>query len=234
MRSSLSDASETETESIERQRALRGERAAELTQRLRRFVDPRGDERALDVGTGVGAVALALAPFVAEVVAVDVSPERLEVARRDAPPNVTLLEADATALPFERGAFDLACCSRTLHHVRRQELVVAELARVTRFGGRLLVVDQLAPTDPLAAIELDRFEHARDPSHSRLLPDGDLRALFEANGLVLVREERVFEARELDAYLDVAGCAGDARSRAQGLAPGTRFTVEVGWYLLRR
>ena len=116
----------------------------------------------------------------------------------------------------------------------RPELLVAELARVTRLGGRLLVIDQLAPVDPLVAIELDRFERARDPSHSRLLPDGDLRALFEANGLVVLRDEHVIEGREVDEYLDLAGCAGEERERARTLAPGPRYSIEVGWYLLRR
>jgi ubiquinone/menaquinone biosynthesis C-methylase UbiE len=224
----------TENEIAERHAQLRDARAAELGAEIRRFVQPRGDERALDVGTGVGALAFALAELVREVVAVDVSPRRLEVARRGAPANILFLEADAISLPFDRSSFDLVSTSRTLHHVRRPELVVAELARVTRLGGRLLVIDQLAPVDPLVAIELDRFERARDPSHSRLLPDGDLRALFEANGLVLLRDERVLERRDVDEYLDLAGCSGEERERARNLAPGPDYGVEVGWYLLRR
>jgi ubiquinone/menaquinone biosynthesis C-methylase UbiE len=224
----------TENEIAERHAELRDARAAELSEQVRRFAQPAGDERALDVGTGVGALAFALAALVREVVAVDVSPERLALARRHAPSNLIVLEGDAIALPFERGSFDLVCTARTLHHVRRPELVVAELVRVTRLGGRLLVIDQLAPVDPLVAIELDRFERARDPSHARLLPDGDMRALFEANGLVVLRDERVLEERDLDEYLDLAGCEGEQRERARTLAPGPAYAIEVGWYLLRR
>jgi SAM-dependent methyltransferase len=209
-------------------------RAEELRDRLRRFVQPRGDERVLDVGTGVGGVALAIAPLVREVVGVDVSEERLRHAREAAPANVAFQQADATKLPFEWAEFDLTCCSRTLHHLRRPEIAVAELARVTRRGGRVLVIDQLAPIDPLVAIELDRFERVRDPSHARLLPDGDVRAFFEANGLVLLRDQRLVEPRELDWYLDLAGCSGGERDRARRLAPAAAERVEIGWYLFRR
>jgi hypothetical protein len=110
---------------------------------------------------------------------------------------------------------------------------VAELARVTRLGGRILVVDQLAPIDPLAAFELNAFERTRDPSHTRTLADVDLRHLFESNGLVLVRAEYEREERELDPYLDVAGCEGEERERAEMLAPSP-YVVELGWYLLDR
>jgi SAM-dependent methyltransferase len=209
-------------------------RAGALAERLRRFLQLRGDERALDAGTGVGALAFALAPLVREVVAVDIVPERLEVARARAPANVSFVEGDATALPFELGWFDLSATLRTLHHLPRPELAVAELARVTRPGGQVLVADQIGPIDPLAAIELDRFERARDPSHTRLLPDGDLRALFEANRLVLVRAQFEREPREVDPYLDLAGCTGQARERARQLAPADPYTAELAWYLLRR
>jgi ubiquinone/menaquinone biosynthesis C-methylase UbiE len=211
-------------------------RAEELSALVRQFVQPGGDERALDAGTGAGALALALAPFVAEVVGVDVEPELLAKARERAPANATFEEADATSLPFETGSFDLAGTLRTLHHVRRPELVVAELARVTRLGGRVLVVDQLAPIDPLDALAVDRFERARDPGHQRLLSDQDLRGLFDSNRLVLLRERRAAEDRPLEAYLDLAGCVGPERERALALAPhgDAVFSAVLGWYLLER
>jgi SAM-dependent methyltransferase len=207
-----------------------------VREQLRSFVDPRGDERALDVGTGAGTLALALAPLVGNLVGVDVVPELLEAARQGAPENVSFVEADATSLPFEPASFDLTCCRRTLHHVARPELVVAELARVTRPGGTVFVDDQIAPVDPLAALELDRFERARDPSHTRTLPDVDLRGLFDANELVLRRTQFQQHRRELDYYLDLASCEGEARERAKALSPGgpTAYVAESGWYLLNK
>jgi ubiquinone/menaquinone biosynthesis C-methylase UbiE len=211
-------------------------RAAELGERVRHFVLPSGDARALDAGCGAGALALALAPLVREVVGVDRVPELLELARDRAPENAAFVEADITELPFEDGSFDLAGTLRTLHHVHRPELVVAELRRVTRLGGRVLVIDQIAPLDPLEALEVDRFERARDEAHTRLLPEVDLRQLFEANSLALLRERRDVERRELAGYLDLADCQGDARARALELAPHgpESYTATLGWYLLER
>jgi ubiquinone/menaquinone biosynthesis C-methylase UbiE len=196
----------------------------------------QGGERALDAGTGAGTLALALAPLVREVVGVDVVPELLEAARRLAPANVTFVEGDIAALELEAFSFDVACTRRTLHHVPRPELVVAELVRVTRRGGIVVVEDQIAPVDPLVALDLDRFERARDPSHTRTLPDIDLRHLFEANGLVLLKSRFKHERRPLDAYLDLAGCTGDRRDRVRALSPGGPdfYVADAGWYVLKK
>jgi len=219
----------------ERVAALQDARAAELEAKVVRFVAPCGDERALDSGSGAGALAFALAPHVREVVAVDLVPELLEHgrSRAGAHGNVEFVEGDAAHLPFELGSFDLAGTLRSLHHMARPELAVAELARVTRPGGRVLVIDQLAPVDPLAALELNAFERARDASHTRALADVDLRHLFESNGLVLARAQYEREPRQLGPYLDLAGCEGEARARAESLAPSP-YVAELGWYLLER
>jgi ubiquinone/menaquinone biosynthesis C-methylase UbiE len=215
--------------------ALQDARAEELEAKVVRFVAPSGEERALDSGSGAGALAFALAPHVRDVVAVDLVPELLEQGRKRGErfPNVSFVEGDATKLPLEDGSFDLTGSLRTLHHIARPELAVAELARLTRAGGRVLVVDQIAPVDPLAAVELNAFERARDPSHARALADIDLRHLFEANELVLLRAEYEQEPRELGPYLDLAGCEGEARERAESLAPA-KYTAELAWYLLEK
>jgi ubiquinone/menaquinone biosynthesis C-methylase UbiE len=216
--------------------ARQDSRAARLGADVREFAGPLGDERTLDVGTGAGALALALAPFVREVVGLDPVPELLELARDRAAPNTEFVEGDGTALPFADGEFDLTGTHRTLHHIARPDLVVAELARVTRPAGHVLVVDQLAPAEPVEAAALHEFETARDSSHQRLLTDAELKELFAANGLELLRERQDEERRGLAAYLDLAGCEGDRRERAEELAAANAgLLVEtVGWYLLGR
>ena len=212
---------------------MQAARAGELAAALDRLLVLRGDERVLDVGSGLGALAFALAPRVREVVLVDSDAALVERARATAPANVEALVGDGERLPFGSFEFDLTGTLRTLHHTRRPELLVAELVRVTKPGGTILVADQLAPVDPLAALELNRFERARDVSTTRVLAEGDLRALFDANGLVLRSEEVVRESPDLDAYLDLAGCEGDERERARALAP-VSYEASLGWFLLTR
>jgi ubiquinone/menaquinone biosynthesis C-methylase UbiE len=220
----------------ERVAALQDSRAAQLADSVREFVEPCGDERALDVGTGAGALALALAPLVREVVGIDPVPELLVLAQARALPNTEFSGGDGTALSFPDAAFDLAGTHRTLHHVPEPERVLAELSRVTRPGGRVLVVDQLAPEEAREAARLHEFETTRDPSHARLLSDTELRRLFEENGLALRRERREERRRDLAAYLDLAGCEGGPRSRAETLAAAHPHILDetVGWYLLER
>src|SRR3989442_11060787 len=220
----------------ERVAARQDARAAHLAERVRDFVQPRGDERAIDVGTGAGALAFALAPLVREVVGLDPVPELLELARARALSNTEFVEGDGGELPFPDASFDLAGTHRTLHHVGRPERVVAELARVTRPGGHVLVVDQLAPDDAAAAAVLHEFETVRDPSHARLLTDGELGELFAANGHVLLRERLEDEQRDLARYLDLARCAGERRAHAEELAASDArvLVATAGWYLLLR
>jgi len=220
---------------VDQRLALQAQRADALAERVAAFLAPlAGTERALDSGCGAGAFAFALAPLVREVVGVDRSAELIAAGRELAPANVTLVQGDAEALPYDYGEFDLTGCLRVLHHAQRPELIVSELARVTRPGGRVLVVDQLGPVDPLVSLNIDRFERVRDPSHTRLLPDTDIRSLLDANDLVVTATEVVHERRELACYLDLVDLTPDDRRRAEALAPGPVYEVEIGWYLARK
>jgi SAM-dependent methyltransferase len=215
--------------------ALQQERAEALGERVRHLLGPfTGTEIALDAGTGTGALAYALAPHVREVVGVDPNEEYLEAARASAPPNARFARGDAEHLDFGYGAFDLSASHRVLHHVRRPELVVSELARVTRPGGRILIADQLGSIDPLHTLELDRFERLRDPTHQRLLPDADIRGYLDANDLVLLVSEVVSERVDLEHRFDLAGTPAEERLRIRGPSPHDPYEIEVGWYVARK
>lgn len=208
-----------------------------LAAQVRAFVPVTGSERAVDSAAGTGALAFALAPLVREVVAVDLVPELLAEGRARAAgfPNVTFVEGDATALPLADAAFDLAGTIRSLHHIADPVGAIAELARVTRPGGTVVVIDQIAPDDPAEAAAIDRFERARDVSHTRLLPDAELRELFDQHGLDVEAVELEDETRDLAKYLDLADCDGEARERALALAPTQpSYVTRLAWYRLRR
>jgi len=215
--------------------ALQEERAADLSERLLRLLSPfTGKEAALDAGAGTGSVAFALAPHVAEVVGVDTRADYLDAGRPNAPANVRLVEGDVMELPFGYAAFDLVCCHRVLHHVRQPGLAVAELARVTRPGGRVFIADQLGSVDPLVSLEMDRFERMRDPTHQRLLPDADIRGFLDANDLVLLLSEVTHESVDLEQRLALAGFDEDERARIRGPAPAQPYDIDVGWYVARK
>lgn len=221
--------------SVELRLALQAQRADDLAQRVRRLLGPfSGNEVVLDSGCGTGSFAFALAPNVAEVVGVDTREEYLEAARETAPGNVRFVQGDAMQLPFGYAQFDLSCTHRVLHHVRRPELAVSELARVTRPGGRILVADQLGSVDPLRSMEMDRFERLRDPSHQRLLPDQDIRGYLDANDLVLLSSEVVSQRIDLEQRLELAGFSEEERVRIRGAAPAASYEIEVGWYVARK
>jgi len=217
----------------DRRAELQAARAEALAARLDDLLDLTGDERALDVGAGTGAFAFALASRVREVVALEIDEELAERARADAPSNVQVVTGDGEHLPFDDFEFQVTGALRTLHHTARPELMVAELTRVTRPNGTIVIADQIAPADPLQALELNRFEKARDPSTTRVLSEADLRGLFDMNDLRLRRELLITESRDIDDYLALAGCEGAERDRARNLAP-TGYAAVVGWYVLER
>jgi arsenite methyltransferase len=96
-----------------------------------------------DIGTGTGFVAAGLAPLVSQVYAVDGSAAMLEAAQRNLSgfANVTTKVADGAALPFEDGSLDAVFANMYLHHCPDPGSAIAEMVRVLRPGGRLVIAD---------------------------------------------------------------------------------------------
>ncbi len=145
-----------------------------------------GSERVLDLGCGAGHTALAAAPRAAEVVAVDVTPEMLEVAAGLAAQrgltNVEFRRADVLALPFADASFDVVTSRYSAHHFGDPQRALREAARVLRPGGRLLLVDTIAPETPFLDTFFNAVELLRDPSHVRNCRISEWARLFDAAG----------------------------------------------------
>jgi ubiquinone/menaquinone biosynthesis C-methylase UbiE len=165
--------------------------------RLIELVAPQPAAIALDIATGAGHVALALAPRLTHVVASDLTPQMLGVARRLARerdiPNVSFAQMRAEALPFADATFDLVTCRIAPHHFDDVREFVAESARVLRPGGVFGLVENISPdasmmegdagTLSAAADEYNAFEKLRDPSHVRCLTLTEWRDLVSQVGL---------------------------------------------------
>ena len=103
---------------------------AELILRLAQATELDGTERVLDLGCGPGSLAIPLAVYAAEVVAVDVEPKMIAELRRSAPSNVTAVTAKAEDVDESWGHFRLATAGRAFHWFDTA-LVLARLATVT-------------------------------------------------------------------------------------------------------
>lgn len=121
-----------------------------------RAVAPKRGQRILDLAAGTGASSVALARSGAEVVAADFSPGMIaEGERRYGPAsngggirNLTFREADATDLPFGDDEFDTVTMSFGLRNVNEPKKAIAELLRVTKPGGRLVICEFSHPPQP--------------------------------------------------------------------------------------
>ena len=98
-----------------------------------------------DLGCGTGETSATLAPFVRHVIAVDASAAMLQAARKrlQAFDNVDLRRGDLEALPIDDARLDAATLMLVLHYVPEPERALAEVSRVLKPGGRLILVDML-------------------------------------------------------------------------------------------
>lgn len=151
------------------------------------------DELALDVATGGGHTALALAPRVRHVIASDLTFSMLEAARShlaaQGVANVSYLRAEAEALPVAPASLDLVTCRIAAHHFADVRAFVRSSAAALRPGGRLIVSDHIGLEDPELDQFMDRFERWRDPSHVRAYSYGEWRSFCAEAGLTVTHTE---------------------------------------------
>ncbi|MDO9590342.1 MAG: class I SAM-dependent methyltransferase, partial [Microcella sp.] len=112
-------------------------------------VDPKSGERILDIAAGTGTSSVALAKSGAEVVALDFSAGMVDEGRRRNP-DLTFVQGDAEKLPFGDAEFDAVTISFGLRNVQRPEVALAEMHRVLKPGGRVVICEFSRP--PMALL----------------------------------------------------------------------------------
>src|SRR5215211_712534 len=149
--------------------------------------DARPDQRALDAGCGTGHTALAFAPHLAEVLALDLTEAMLaqgrKLARDRGITNVTFQRGDVEHMPFPDASFDLVTSRYSAHHYPHPLVALREFARVLKPGGTFLLVDVVSPEPPAQDTFLNAIELLRDPSHVRDHTIDQWLHMFDAAGL---------------------------------------------------
>jgi ubiquinone/menaquinone biosynthesis C-methylase UbiE len=139
-------------------------------------------ERVLEVGCGTGALLEQVVARCPEcrVTGVDPVPEMLAMARKRLPAAVDLREAWAEKLPFADAAFDVVLSCNMFHYIRKPQEALAEMRRVLRPGGRLVITDWC--DDYLACRLCDWYLHLRSPAHYRMYGGDECSELVEKSG----------------------------------------------------
>ncbi|MDQ4086292.1 MAG: methyltransferase domain-containing protein [Actinomycetota bacterium] len=168
--------------------------------------DPRPGDVVLDVAAGTGMVSRALAPGVARAVALDSTQAMIAEGRQrirdEGRSNVIFVAGSAERLPFADGSFTLVVTRFSLHHFADPAPALAEIARVCAPGGRVVVKDLVASTDPEIASRQDHIERLRDSSHLRMPARGAVPRWLRDLGLqVDVVAERDID-RPLEPWLE--------------------------------
>ena len=200
--------------------------------RLVAMVGPQPNWQVLDVATGAGHTALALAPLVDRVVASDITDEMLaqtaKLAAARQLKNVETAHAEAGELAFAEASFDLVTCRLAAHHFPDPTAFVAAAWRVLKPGGTFALVDNVGPdaarmpaATPAEIRDADTlyntYEELRDPSHARALGLEDWLDLLTDAGFVELRHEQMDQDIAFKAWTERMRCDPETVERLEHL-----------------
>jgi SAM-dependent methyltransferase len=183
------------------------------------FSDVTKGATVLEVGAGTGNF-LALFEGCRQI-AVDLTAAMLERARARNP-GMAIVQADGAALPIRSRSIDLACSAQVLHHIHRPIPVLKEMRRIVSEGGRVLIVDQVAPERVEEMFAMNELEILRDPSHAASRPPSGLRIMITAAGLDIEAEEVHESTDRLSTWMSPQEFPADRIAAVQ------RFVAERG------
>ena len=165
----------------------------DIIQRLAAHSGPGTYRWAVDLGTGAGFTAFAMAELSHRVVASDITRRMLEETRRIGRDrgltNLGLSRNAAEYLPFASNSLDLVTSRVAAHHFDNLDRALDEVQRVLKVGGVLAMADSVAPEDSAVAGWMNGVELRRDFSHVRNRPVSMIEAMLDSRGLSIVERE---------------------------------------------
>src|SRR5215469_1635731 len=174
---------------------------------------PKPVDLVLDVATGTGNTALALAPLVLRVTGLDVASAMLDQARGRAQAekiqNAEFVSGSAEEIPFPDAEFSLVVSRHAPHHFHGLHKFLSEVRRVLKPGGRFVVADQISPSAEIADW-VDRWERTRDPSHFRQRTVAEWQEMAVAAGFSWIQDKAVPYELPFDWWVKQAGCGQEA------------------------
>jgi len=163
------------------------------------------DAEALDIATGTGEFARALAPHVATVIGLDATDAMLERGKKFVEEagveNISFQKGLAEGLPFEDETFDIVSSRYAFHHFADPKPVISEMARVCKTGGHVIIVDIIVPDESTAA-EYNYHEWLCDRSHTRCLDPEEFQTCFRLFGMEVVSARTRVLENELIEWMD--------------------------------
>ncbi|MGD9808283.1 MAG: class I SAM-dependent methyltransferase [Deferribacterales bacterium] len=161
------------------------------------------EDNVLDVACGPGLVACEFARYCAHVTGVDITPEMIKQAKISQSEkrlgNMSWDIGEAYPLPYEDDTFSLVITRYSFHHFHDVRQALAEMMRVCKPGGRVLVADVGIATDKSEAY--DKLEMIRDHSHVHALTTEEFEELFMTSGLHKCRKSEYGVDIELEAQI---------------------------------
>ena len=170
---------------------------------LIRALEPKKSEVALDVATGTGFTATALARLVGHVTGIDVTDEMLvqanRLAREQGCTNIRFELGDALKIGYPNSSFDIVTTRRATHHFEDVPKFLRESKRVLRPGGRLGIVDMSPPGGTEAFF--NRIERLRDSSHVGAFTLSAWKSMVSQVGLRVLSSEVLGEPVSFERWL---------------------------------
>ena len=175
---------------------------------------PKTSDVALDVATGTGFTAVALAPLLSWVTGIDVTPEMLEEAKRLASSegltNIAFELGDALDIKADDESFDIVTTRRATHHFADVPRFIREAKRVLKPGGRLGIVDMSPPEG--AESFSNRIEKLRDSSHVEAFTPNKWRSMVSEAGLEPLSSQVIDEQVSFEKWLSPVRLGGPEES----------------------